>query len=137
MAFHVPICVHILWVILLIATDLNLFETPLRQDGIRRSKITSKNLVTESHTSSEGMDAINFVALLDIVNDLDGPVIVVIADSGVTVARDFMVEFGDGRRNLVGVQVTCGSGMIQADDVAMLKESEWTMEIVRWFIPTR
>ena len=40
MTFHIPVRVDILRVVLLIATNLDLFEPPLRQDCVGGSKVT-------------------------------------------------------------------------------------------------
>ena len=35
MRLHIPECMYILWIILLITSDFDLLESPLRQDSVR------------------------------------------------------------------------------------------------------
>lgn len=90
---------HAARIILRDAADFNLFETPLRQDGVRSGQITSKHLVSEPHSGRKRMYAPDMAALTGIVHDFDYPVIMRVPDHRVTIARNFMIEFGDRRRD--------------------------------------
>jgi hypothetical protein len=103
--FDVPVRMGIKRVILLITADLHLFVTPLGKDSVRCAKVTSYHLMTEPQAGGKSMNAIDlaFPAQLEIIHDLDHPIIVIIAYGGVAVARNFVVELCDGCRNWVGV----------------------------------
>jgi hypothetical protein len=59
-----------------------------------------------------------FAALLNIVDDLDHPVIVDVPDGGVAVTWYFVVKFRHGSGDDVGVQVACGRSMLEVDDIS-------------------
>ena len=59
-----------------------------------------------------------------IANDLDNPVILGITNSGVTVARDFVVGLGDGSGDLVRVKVAASLSVNETNDIAIAGEAE-------------
>jgi hypothetical protein len=51
--------------------------------------------MTESQTSRQRMNLLYFLsaALFDIVYNLDDPIVIIVANCGIAVARNLMVEF--------------------------------------------
>ena len=90
--FDVPVRVRVFGVVLLVTADLNLLETPLRQNSVRSAEVASKVLVAETQTGGKRVNLRWHRTLLDIVYDFNDPVVLVITDSRVTVARDFVVQ---------------------------------------------
>lgn len=89
----------ILWMILFHAANFDLFETPLRQDSVRSGQVTPKREVSEPQSGRKRMHTTDMgtAALTVIVHDFDHPIIVRVSDGRITVARNFIVEFGDRR----------------------------------------
>lgn len=87
MTLYVPIGVHILGADILLARDFDLFETPLWQNCIIGPEITSKHLMLKTHSGRQRMDPLNLVlpSLLDIIHDLDYPVIMDITDRRIAI----------------------------------------------------
>ena len=104
-ALDVPVGVRIAWVVLLITADLDLFETPLRENCVCRTQITAENVVPEAQTGCKRVYTLQILlfAQFDIVHDFDDPIIMLVSDCRVAVARNFMVELRDGGRYCVGV----------------------------------
>ena len=117
-SFDVPVGVHILGVVLRHAGSLDLLETPLRQVDITGAEIASKGGMLESESSRQGPD-LGSVARGNVADDFHRPVILLVADGGVSVARDFLVRLGDWGGDVVGVQVTASLGVDQANDIAI------------------
>lgn len=59
----------------------------------------------------------------DITNDLNSPVVLVVTNSQVAVAGDFLVGLGHGSSDLVGVKVAAGLGVDKTDRLAVANES--------------
>ena len=99
MALDVPEGMDVRRVVLLLAADLDLLETPLREHSVRRAEITARGPVAEAQAGRERVDAFVLVlgATVDVIDDLDDPVVLVVADGRVTVARHFVVELGNRR----------------------------------------
>ena len=99
MALDVPEGMDVRRVVLLLAADLNLLETPLREHSVRRAEITARGPVAEAQAGRERVDALVLVlgATVDVVDDLYDPIVLVVADGRVTVARHFIVELGNWR----------------------------------------
>lgn len=85
------------------AADFYLFETPFRQDSVGGGQITSEHLVSEPQSGRKRMHAgdMGSAALNKIVHDLNHPVIMYVSDGRITVTGNFMIEFGDRRRDWV------------------------------------
>ena len=103
--FYVPICVHILGTDILLARDLDLFEAPLWQNRIISPEITSKHLMLKTHPRRQRVDPMNLflLPLLNIINDLDYPVIIDVTDGHIAIRRYLIIELGDRCRNDVRV----------------------------------
>ena len=136
MALDVPVRMRVSGVVLLLAADLDLLEAPLRQDGVRSAQVASQHLVAESHASSQRMDVLNLLSSLQVVHDLDDPVVLFVADGRVTVARNFVVQLRDRGGDGVGVQIASRRSVLQTNDIAILKEADWALWVIRWLIPS-
>lgn len=125
-------------IILLNAADLDLFETPLRQDRVRGGQITSKRLVSEPQSGRQRMHASDMrtAALTDIVHDFNHPIIIHVSDRPITITRDFMIEFGNRRRDRVGVEVPCRRPVLKSHNIAVAKILERLIRIVFGLVPS-
>ena len=114
MTLHIPIRMHVLWVILLITTHLHLLETPLRQNRIRSAQITPQRLMPKPQARRQRMYPIHTLLrpLLDIIHNLHLPIIMVIPNRFVPVTRDFVVQLRNGCKDRVGVEVPRGGGVV-------------------------
>ncbi len=137
-ALDVPVSVHIFRVVVFVARHLKLFETPLWQWYISSSHVTAKNLVLEPKPSGQTVDSFNVLPLplMHVINHLDDPVIVDIADGGVAVAGHLQVELAHWSRNIVGMEVTTGSSVHDSNRIAILEESDGCFTIILWFVPS-
>ena len=125
MALHVPVRVHVIRVVFLVARHLNLLEAPLGQDRVRRTEVAAERLVFETQARRERVNALDFVlrAKLDVVHDLDNPVVVIVADSRVSVARHLVLVLRHWRGYIVRVQVARCRHVVQPNHVPVLDES--------------
>lgn len=135
----IPIGVRIIWVVLLRARHLNLLEPPLGQVLVRSAEVASQMIVSEPQTRRKRMDTRNMIllSLLEIVNDLDLPVVMEIANRRVPVARHLVVELRDRRGNVMGVQVARGGTMLQANHISILQIPKFAVEIKSGLVPSR
>ena len=135
MTLHIPICMNILRVVLLVTADLDLLEAPLRQNRIGRTKVTPKQPMTEPQPCRKRMDAVHMRAF-DIIYDLDLPIIPCVSNTRVAIAGYFVVEFRDGRENGVRVEVPRGWRVLESDDVPVLEVPQLLIRVVLRLIPT-
>lgn len=93
----------------------------------------------ESQTRCEGVYPVNMLPFppLDIVHNLDPPVIMDIANGRIPVARYLMVELCYGCRDRVRVKVAGCRGVREADDIVVLEESDRRFGIVHCLFPPR
>lgn len=95
--------------------------------------------MAEPHAGRQRVDPLDLVPLplLQVINHLDDPVILVISDSFVTVARYLVVELGyrcwDGMR----VEVASRRVVLEPDNVAILKELDGCLRVVDGLVPAR
>ena len=124
-------------VVLLFAANLDLFESPLRQDRISSPQVTPEMHVPEPQPGRQRMNFLKvaFASPVDVVHDLDLPMILYVTNRLVSVAGYFVVEFGDGSWDRVGVQVSRCSRMSHANNVAILDEPQRSVEIISRFVP--
>lgn len=124
-------------VVLLVASDFDLLEPPLRQDRVRSPQVAAQHFVAETHAGRQRMDVLHFLllALLQIIDHLNNPVILVVTDGLVSVTGNFVVELGDRCRDGVGVQVAGCRYMSEKNSIALLDKSEGTFGIVRRLLP--
>ena len=114
----VPVSVDIARVVLLDTGGLNLLETPLRQVDVASAEVAIEVDVSETEGGSQSAD-LGVIARRSVVDNLDNPVVLGVADSGVAVARNFVVGLGDGSGDRVRVQVTASLGVDQTNDIAV------------------
>jgi hypothetical protein len=125
----IPVSVRVARLVVLRAGNLNLLEAPLREIHISGAKIAAEHFVLQAERSCQGANLAT-VSGGNIADDLDLPVILLIANSQVTVGRDLLVCLGDGRRDFVRVQVAAGLGMDQTDDVSVSNEPGRLLRVV-------
>ena len=137
MTLHIPIRMHVLGVILFITANLHLLKPPLRQNGIRSAQITPQRLMPKPQPRRQGMDPTHALlrSLLDIIHNLHLPIIMVIPNRFVPIARHFVVQLRNGRKDRVGVEVPRGGGVVQADDVPVFEEADGIVGVVRRLVP--
>ena len=97
MAFYVPPGMNIARIVVLDTRYFNLLESPLRKDGICRTKVTSKLLVAETHSSCQRIDTIDMAlaSSLQIVHNFNAPVVMIVPDGRISVTRYFIVQLRD------------------------------------------
>ena len=93
MSFNVPISVVITWIVLFIARYLDLFESPLRQDGVSGPQITAEGEIADAEASGEDVDVLEVLpfATDHVVDDFDHPVRVTVVNRRITVASHLVV----------------------------------------------
>lgn len=122
---------RVFFIVFLGTRNFDLFESPLGQDGVGCAQITSQGLVPEPQTCRQRMDAVDLFppASVQVVYNLDNPVVMPVSDSRVSVAADFIVGFGDRGSNSVRVEVASRRCVLEADDVTMFKRDEFTVGV--------
>ena len=77
----------------------------------------------EAQSSGERMDPVYVLclALPHVVHDFNNPVIVDISDGRVSVARYFVAELGNWRRNNMRVEVSHSRRMLKTNHVTVLE----------------
>lgn len=110
--------VGILRVVLGRAGDLNLLETPLRKVSVASAEVAAEGRVLEAERSSQSADTAT-VARSSVTDDLNLPVVLVVANSQITVRGNLAVSLCHRGSNLVRVEVATGGGMDQANDRAI------------------
>ena len=122
----VPVGVNVVDVVLLVARDLDLLESPLRENSVGRSNVASRVLMSEPQSSRQRVDLLDvlLLSLSRIVDDLDDPVVVRVSDGSVPVARDLVVELADGSGDGMRVEVSSCRSVNESNDVVVLEESE-------------
>lgn len=131
--FHVPVSVDISGVVLRDASSLNLLETPLWQVDVAGAKIAAHGGVLQSECCGQGPD-LGLVAAANVLDNLNGPVILVITDSGISITRHFLVRLGDGGGDLVGVEVAASLRVDQTEDIAIGNVLERSLRVVLWLV---
>lgn len=107
MRLDIPVSVHITGLVFLHTSGLNLLETPLRQVDISCAQVAAQHRVSQSECRRQGTN-LGTVARSRITDYFHLPVVLVIANSDVSVARDLPVGFGDRSSNGVRVEVATG-----------------------------
>lgn len=85
--------VRVFWVVRLVAVHFDLLESPLGQAFGCSAEVASRYVVTEAQPSRERMDPLKAFATpaANVIDDLDIPVIVLVTNRDVSVARDLVV----------------------------------------------
>ena len=122
MGLNVPVSVSVTRVVILGAGNFDLSETPLRKVDIAGAKVATHNWVLETESGRQGADPAS-VTRGNIPYDLNLPVVLVVANSEIAVARNLLVRFGNRSRDLVRVKVTARLSVDQADSLAITNES--------------
>ena len=76
-------------------------------------------------------------ALTDIVHDFDHPIVIRVSDGRVTIARNFMIELGNGSWDRMRVEVSCRRCVLESHDIAVANILERNIRIVFRFFPCR
>lgn len=133
---NIPVSVNIPGLVFLHACRLYLFEAPLRQVNIARSKIAAQNRVSQSKSRREGPNPAP-IPRGSVIHNLDFPVVFLIPDGDISVTGDFIVRLRDRSRYGVRVQVTSGLSVNKADDIAVTGELQRSIGIVVGLIAVR
>ena len=126
-------------VVLFDTRDFDLLEAPFRKDRISCPKVASEFLMAEAHASRKRMYSVNmlFTSSLQVIDYLDFPVIMIVANSSVPLTRNFVIQFRNRCRNVMGVQIASGRTVLKADNVTILEELNGTINIKRQLVPSR
>jgi hypothetical protein len=114
-SLDVPVSISVTRVVLLVASNLNLLETPLRKVDIASSKIAVQRGVPEAESSGQSAN-LAAITRCRIPDNFNLPVILFISNSEVTVAGNFAVRLGNGSINVVRVQVAASLGVNETND---------------------
>lgn len=128
-SLNVPVGVSVTGIVLLGASNLNLLETPLRKVDVASSEVAAKDLMLETESSGKSPDLAT-VARSRITNNLNLPVVLVVTNSQVTVAGNFLVASGDRGSDIVRVQVAASLSVDKSNDGVVTNESEITLRVV-------
>lgn len=122
-SLHVPVSVGIAGVVVLGAGNFNLLETPLRQVPVGSSEVAAENRVLETESGGQSADSAS-IARGGVAKNFNLPVVLVVTNSQVTVARNFLVGLGHRGSDFVGVQVAASLGVEQTDSRAVTNEAK-------------
>lgn len=70
-----------------------------------------------------------------VIHNLNYPVVLLVANGGIAVPTDFVVELRHGRRDGVGMDVASSRSVLEADDVAVLDELNLLVRVVFTLAP--
>jgi hypothetical protein len=129
--------VWIVRVVLLVAAHFDLLESPFGQTLVCSTEVTPQHGMTQAQSCRERVYPFELVATpaVKVINDFDQPVIVVVTNRSISVARDLVVQLCDWRRDVVRVQVaTCGL-VDKANEVIVLKESNGPIQVNTRLLP--
>ena len=84
MCLNVPVGVNILGVIVFVTSDFDLLETPLRQVDVASSEVAAQDRVPKSESSCQSPDLRSVIGC-NILDNFNGPVILLITDSSISV----------------------------------------------------
>lgn len=129
MGLDVPVGKGIPRVVTLVASHLDLLETPLWQVDIAGAEVTAKNLMFQPEGSSQGADLAP-VARCNILDHFDLPMILIVPNSEVAVRGHFLVALGDRSWDIVGVQVSACLRVDQTNDGAVSNKSWLSLWII-------
>lgn len=136
MALNVPVGIDIARLVLLHAGCLNLLETPLRQVDIASTEIASEILVFQSECSRERAN-FGVISRRRITHNFNHPVILGVADSGVTVARNFPICLRDRSGDLVRVEIAAGLGVDKPNGIAITREAKFLIWLILCLMAVR
>ena len=121
MALDIPVGMFIFRRIRLVASDFHLLEAPSWKSGARSSKVAPAVLMPNAQASRQAVYPLKlFLATSKhVVDGLNHPVIVDVADCSVAVARDFVVILCERSSDGVRVQLSTSRGMYKPNDVTV------------------
>nr|POE53354.1 hypothetical protein CFP56_28576 [Quercus suber] len=125
----ISLCSHITGVVRLDTGRLDLLETPLRQIHVAGTEIAVHGWRLQTERSGQGADFATIVGS-DVTDNLDLPMVLVVANGCVAITRDLVVRLCDRCRDLVGVQIPASLSMNQTNDVLVLDEFERCLWVV-------
>jgi hypothetical protein len=128
-SLNVPVGVSVTGVVLLGASNLDLLETPLGEVDVASSEIAAKDLMLETESSGKGSD-LAAIPRSRIADNLNLPVVLVVTNSQVTVAGNFLVASGHRGSDVVRVQIAASLGVDKSNDGVVTNESEVTLRVV-------
>lgn len=135
--FDVPVGEYVARVILLGTGDFNLLETPLWEVHITGAEVAAETGVSQTECGGKCAE-LAVVLAGSIGENLDGPVVFVIANGHVSIARHFVVCLCDRSLDDVGVQVPTSLSVNETNDVAMANKTEvWGLGIIIRIAPSR
>jgi len=93
--------------------------------------------VPETQTRRERVNLVDLLTLpaMKIVDDLDNPVVVLVANRGISVARDLVVQLCDRCGDIVRVKVSTRGLVHEANGVAVLEVADWSVQIDARLLP--
>mgnify|MGYP005989195533 CR=1 FL=1 len=124
MSLNVPVSIGIARVVILGAGNFDLLETPLRQVAVGSSEVAAEDRVLETESGGQSADSAS-VAGGGVTENLNLPVVLVVTNGQVTVARNFLVGLGYRGSDFVGVQVAASLGVEQTDGRAVTNEAKF------------
>jgi hypothetical protein len=133
---NVPVGVGIARVVFLGAGHLDLLETPLRQVDVAGAQIAAHRRVLQTEARGQGADLAP-VAGRGVADNLNLPVVLIVTDSSVAVARNLPLRLGDGRGDLVRMQVAAGLGVEQTDGLAISDEARIGFGVIGGIVTVR
>ena len=119
----VPVGVFVLGMVGLDTGSLDLLETPLRQVDIASPEVATQHSVSQTESACQSTELAELSAG-SFINDFHGPMILRVANGKVSVRRDFVISFCNGRSDGVRVKVATGLGVNEANHVLVLDKSE-------------
>ena len=123
MGFDVPVRVHVTRAGLLYTSRLDLLEAPLWEVDRSSSEITPKLHMSESECRGQSSDT-GAVGRGGIADHLDLPVVLLVTNGSVAVARYFPVSLGNWGGNSVRVEVSTGLGVEESNDLLVCDEAQ-------------
>lgn len=100
--FDIPVCEHIAGIVLFGASNFDLLETPLWEVHVASAEVAAETGMSQTECSGKSA-YLAVIPACSIGHNFNSPVIFVIADSHVTVARYFVIGLGKRSLNSVGV----------------------------------
>lgn len=128
MGLNVPVGESILGIVALVASYLDLLETPLRQVDITSTQIAAQDRVSQAESSGQSANTA-LVARSYIADDLNLPVILVITNGQVAVAGNLLLALRDRSRDIVRVKVASSLRVDQSDDITVSDKSRILLRV--------
>jgi hypothetical protein len=110
MTLDIPPSMGVCGIVLLVTSHLDLLPSPLRQGHVGSLEVTTQDLMPEPHPRGQRVDLVDVLLLAQdhVIDDLDDPMIMYVADGQVSIGGHFIVLLGHRRWNRVRVYVPGG-----------------------------